>query len=424
MAVAFVDITESLQASGSGPYGSHTFSHTVPAGSDRVLVVIVRGLKNTGNPALSISSVVFNTSETLTAGITQTFQGGPARGIIAIYTLFGATVTTANVVVTFGATDSDSTACHAVNYTGTNAVGAAAGTNGNDSSPTHSITTLENNSMIVAGVAFRGADGEPWSPSNSETERADGESGTSTSSDLSFWAAELLKATAGAQTIGATGGANDRWGTALLELKEASAATNVDAGVVNLLLPEQAATLKTDVSLTASAATVGLSAFSPNLATDISFTAGTDSIVLTAQGAEVKLGVIIDALTQALALTVPSATVLTDISFTASSAGLTIATQQATVTLGIQINATSVAVSISPQSASLNIQIAVAAALQSISLSGLSTSLNIAMLIASQTASIRLSPLNATVQEGVGGGGRAWMMGWDEYGRGNWWAGG
>ena len=183
-----------------------------------------------------------------------------------------------------------------------------------------------------------------------------------------------------------------------------SAGTNVAAGVVAMLLPEQAATLKTDISLTANAASLGLTEFNPTLATDISFTAGTDSIVLTTQAAEVKLGVVIDALTKALILTVPNAAVLTAVSFTASSAALTIATQQATVTLGIQINAVSVAVSISPQSASLNIQAAVAAALQSISLSGLSASLNVAQLIASQTASVNLTPLNATVQEGGGGG--------------------
>ena len=202
-----------------------------------------------------------------------------------------------------------------------------------------------------------------------------------------------------------------------------SAGTNVDAGVVAMLLPEQAATLKADISLTAAVASLGLTEFIPTLATDISFTAGVDSIILTAQAAEVKPGVIINALTKALMLTVPNATVLTDVSLTASLAALTVVTQQTTVTLGIQINAASVAVAISPQSASLNIQMAVAAALQSISLSGLSASLNIAKLIASQAASIGLTPRNATVQEGGMAGGVAWMMRWDEEGRGSWWAG-
>ncbi len=204
---------------------------------------------------------------------------------------------------------------------------------------------------------------------------------------------------------------------------EIGGATIIDAAIVSILLPEQAATLKADISLTASMATIGLTDFSPTLATDISFTAGIDSITLTTQAASVKLGVVIDALTKALSLTVPSATVLTDISFTASSAALVVTTQQATVVLGIQVNPSSVAVSISPQSASLNIQMAVAAALQSISLSGLSASLNIAKLIASQAASIGLTPRNATVQEGGMAGGVAWMMGWDEEGRGSWWAG-
>lgn len=202
-------------------------------------------------------------------------------------------------------------------------------------------------------------------------------------------------------------------------IEEASAATNVNADVVNMLLPEQAATLKTDISLTASAASLGLTKFNPALATDISFTAGTNSVTLSTQAATVSLGVIIDALTKALTLTVPSATVLTDTSFTASSAAITVVTQQATVVLGIQVNPTSVAVTISPQpvslatdisftpgvdsltllaqSTSLNIQKAVAAALQSISLVGFSASLNIAKLIASQAASIGLSEFAATV---------------------------
>ncbi|KKL66707.1 hypothetical protein LCGC14_2142290 [marine sediment metagenome] len=222
MAVAFDSIIASLQANGSGPYSSDTISFTVNSGSDIVLVVIVWGLNNSSGSVPTVTSVVFNTSESLTKQVEITQSGGPSRQAISVWTLLNPTVTTANVVVTWDVSDIDSTAVHVLEYTGSDAIGANSSGSGNDNIPTHSITTTVDNSMIVAGICFRGADGEPFSPDNSETERADGESGTSNSADISFWAAELLKATAGAQTISATGSAADRWTIASVELKVAS----------------------------------------------------------------------------------------------------------------------------------------------------------------------------------------------------------
>lgn len=102
MAVA---ISGSINKIADAAQSTFTTSHTVPSGSDRCLVV-----------ALSIfnalpTSVVFNTTETLTL-IGSINQSGE---IAAMYQRVNPTVTTANIVTTFSA--SEECVGHAINLT-------------------------------------------------------------------------------------------------------------------------------------------------------------------------------------------------------------------------------------------------------------------------------------------------------------------
>ena len=90
-------------------------SHTVPTGSDRMLVVLVQ----CGDGAKFASGVTWNTSENLTEFFDET---NVTEGVLRNqgFRLLAPTETTANVVVTMDNSDTDKCAGLAVNFTGVN----------------------------------------------------------------------------------------------------------------------------------------------------------------------------------------------------------------------------------------------------------------------------------------------------------------
>ena len=90
---------------------SLTFSHTVTSGTD-VLVVSF----GSGPDTDSITSVVFNASETMT----QAAATGVNGKFAAIYYLVNPTATTANIVITIDAGPNTGITATAINYDGVN----------------------------------------------------------------------------------------------------------------------------------------------------------------------------------------------------------------------------------------------------------------------------------------------------------------
>lgn len=77
-----------------------TYSHTVNAGSNKILIVGVTIEVDTGNPLRTISTVVFNTNESLTKIDAQEYD---SRDETSLWYLLNPTATTANIVVTASA---------------------------------------------------------------------------------------------------------------------------------------------------------------------------------------------------------------------------------------------------------------------------------------------------------------------------------
>lgn len=126
-----------------------SFSHTVPAGSDRLLTV---GCASYDQPP---TAVTFNTSESLTECASCAFNNGGER--VSIWYRIAPTATTANIDVTFAA--SEEVVCGAVNFTGVDQVtpigtgdtdGIASATTWDDPP---SVSTSDSNGLVYTVIA-------------------------------------------------------------------------------------------------------------------------------------------------------------------------------------------------------------------------------------------------------------------------------
>jgi len=197
-----------------------SFSHTVPAGNQRLLVVIFH-MEGTR----VLNSVTY-AGVALTRAI-QSDSGKNSRCQIQIWYLVAPATGANNVTVSYSANqDWDGITC--LNYVGVNQtspVGATAGRTLTSSSTTQSvsITTTVANSMVVGGVVTPGGTGDPMTALANNTERADFATGTGgAGSDGACWAGEANRASTGAFTFGATASASLRGTIAAIELKAAA----------------------------------------------------------------------------------------------------------------------------------------------------------------------------------------------------------
>lgn len=139
-----------------------SFSHTVDAGSNLLIVTF----HCEGD--LGISSVTWNTSESMTeiSSVTTSSSGGDCR--VYAFGLVKPTVTTANVAFTVTGVG-DNLACVAVNYAGTHCISLDAATNAINSADNsnNAATTVALTGATVAGstlvcaATFYGDDGDP-----------------------------------------------------------------------------------------------------------------------------------------------------------------------------------------------------------------------------------------------------------------------
>ncbi len=170
-----------------------------------------------------MSSITYG-GTSLTLAIAE--DGGDADNQrVELWYLAGASVGTADVVVTFGSyVNPDGVV--AVNLTGVDQndpIGATAGesaTSGTDA--TTSIATLNANSLIFGAVSARGGDTSPFNP-GSITERWDTKTGADANDDDGLSGGELAAPTAQAYTFNTALNVDDSWAVACVELKYFSA---------------------------------------------------------------------------------------------------------------------------------------------------------------------------------------------------------
>ncbi|MFA5783729.1 MAG: agmatine deiminase family protein, partial [Phycisphaerae bacterium] len=172
---------------------SATFSHTVAAGDDRLLVVSVMFEGDD-----SVSSITY-AGYSLTQATTR--KSGSSSGCgVEIWYLVDPPVGTASVVVNFG-TSVVPSGITAVNFTGvdqSDPIGATAGAYASSgTSVTTSITTENTNSLIFGAATGHGGDTYPYSPGSGITELWDSRTGTSSYADAGLWGGEREAATAG-----------------------------------------------------------------------------------------------------------------------------------------------------------------------------------------------------------------------------------
>jgi len=200
-----------------------TFSHTC-TGSNLGLLVYVG---HADADVRAADTVTYNgVSMTSEVAKTKTFVGGEV--VVECFSLIAPASGANDVVVTWD-TDVIASWVVAISYTNTNQtdlVGATGNNSGDNNSPSVSVTTTIDNSMIVAGYTFLGGDGDPSTPG--DTERWDIVTGVSTTADIASAGGELLKATAGAGTVNMTANAFDDWAMVGVELKAVSIGFGID----------------------------------------------------------------------------------------------------------------------------------------------------------------------------------------------------
>lgn len=194
---------------------SATFTHTVPAGTNRILIVVIclNGLS-------VVNSVTYNLVA-LTRAI-QTDSANSSRGQVQIWYLVAPPEITANVTVTYSA-NQPWDGITVLNYTGvhqTAPIGNTLGAIGNSSTPSVSLTTKLPDSLLVAGINGSGGSTSPMTPGAGVTERSDFSTGTGgAGADGGCWTGERAGVAGNtAYTLNATMGASARWVDAAIEL--------------------------------------------------------------------------------------------------------------------------------------------------------------------------------------------------------------
>lgn len=196
---------------------SATFSHTVPAGTNRLLIVVIH---HEGTRV--VNSVTFGGSA-LTRAI-QVDSGNTSRAQVQVWYLVAPAVSTANVIVTYSA-NQDWDGITVLNYTGVhqespigNTAGQTIGTASTAAS--QSLTTKNYDSIILAAITGPGGNTSPMTPGTGMTERSDFTTGTGAAgSDGGCWTGDRAAGNSNtAYTSSATVGASVRWTIAAVEI--------------------------------------------------------------------------------------------------------------------------------------------------------------------------------------------------------------
>ena len=193
-------------------------NHTVTAASNMGIVVFVGYLDPDARTITCTYDGVSLTGTTLRAKI---FAGG--RAVVQAFYLAAPTTGSSEVAAATFSANVIASWIAVVSYSGVNQAdmfGAEAGNTGVSSTPSVSVTTGADNSIILAGYTFLGGDGDPSTPD--DTERWDIATGTNTGTDCTSAGGELLQVSAGSGTVSMTANASDDWAISGIEIKVAS----------------------------------------------------------------------------------------------------------------------------------------------------------------------------------------------------------
>lgn len=215
MSLAFDAATVNTSSSARN---SASFAHTC-SGSDRGLVVILSFERYNQDP--DCDSITYN-GVSLTRRVNVDFNLGGVYFRHQIWTLENPASGSNTVVVTYDGNVNPDAIC-VLSYTGVRQAGMTGATQsatGNGNNPTLSITTLYSNSLVVGGCAVQGGDSDPFSPGAGQTERTDGDTGTSADLDFGYSDSDEPASSPGAVTHDYTASVSDYWIIAAIEVRE------------------------------------------------------------------------------------------------------------------------------------------------------------------------------------------------------------
>lgn len=215
MAIAFVSVTP---YSVSVTQQVHTWSHTVAAGSNRLLLVAVQCWGNG-----QVASVTYGGAQV--NPVLRVFPNNTAKPTVELWGMIAPPVGTADVVITLLGSGTNYVCAAALSYTGVDQLGPiGAGASASAATGTAcacNLTTLAANSWIVGAKGGYGGDTYPHAPGAGVTERVDVRSGTSATADGGFCVGDLAAGAAGAYTWSVDQNASDDWAVVVVELMEA-----------------------------------------------------------------------------------------------------------------------------------------------------------------------------------------------------------
>lgn len=227
MAVSFDSVTVNTSSSNRT---NPSFSVDGGTGSDRGMLGVFAYLDNESG-ALSVTANDYNSSN-LSAEDSATTNiifnqdlGAAVRSLIAHSTgsnTFAATYSVNALADMAGA-------CVLTGVDQTDMVGATQTATGDSTNPTLTITTTEDNSLIVFVVCIR--DGGNSLTVNTGTQQAQAGTGGSSTQDIRYFVGTLTTTTAGNYTPDLTATSSDNWAMVAVEVKEAGGGGGATADI-------------------------------------------------------------------------------------------------------------------------------------------------------------------------------------------------
>lgn len=215
MAITLNNSTNST--GGSGSYTTHSFSHTTNAGTDSALLVVVQFTDSAGGgvtPTVTYNGVSF----------VDTTIGGGIDGTQQFFYQLVAPPTGANTLQVDWSSTIEAFSITAMSYDGvdqTTPIGVGATANIIESSSASASNTAATGSKLISSIVLQDGGNGPFSPSNSENELYDGETGAATDkTDVTYWVADSDQS--GAFTTGATWSVANLGKISYIELLEAT----------------------------------------------------------------------------------------------------------------------------------------------------------------------------------------------------------
>ncbi len=209
-------------SSSSRPDASFSFNNV--AGDSLVIIANVHD----NNLAVPIVSTITYNTVSLTKQATSANTDGLSNLESTIWTLDNPATGSNTVVATFIDDEAESSSIICLSYSGANnGVGSnfITASTGDGTSISDSFTTENSDSLIIAGGMIYGGDTDPFSIGGDlDSERADGATGTHTSRDSGYFAADGA-ANAASDTATFTASTGDKWTLVAIELLAAAGGT-------------------------------------------------------------------------------------------------------------------------------------------------------------------------------------------------------